>query len=446
MDNRLISDSSEIYKYIARLLLKLEPILLAITLFAFWHHSPPIRDNWVWLIVFFPIMCGIRWFAYGRLFTRTPFILWMFLFLILTAFNFEFAPYHRANYWVLVCRPIAGIWLVIYFTEVSRLYSPRPIIISTVLLGLLISILALTATQWTVKSDLFESIIAFIPRPDYRSLLPDMLLNFNPNEIAGAISWVLPTAVVFTFNRNLSNWIRVIAGTAALFLLSSLMFGQSRFAIGGVVVGFAFIIIALSRSKQVLLAAGLSLSALVVLEASILFNVFPTAESTSSTPSLSRRDEQTSSTRLLIWERGIRMTLDYPLTGVGMSTYRQAVRTETYVIPYFEQQNLGPPHAHNQWIQVAADLGIPGLAIYIIWYGLAFSILWHQWKSKDDSTQYYVAAVAGGLIAYIGYSIGDTITLWDRFHFLLWWYLGMAAALHCHQPIENDALDNPNKK
>jgi len=415
---------------VARMILQIEPILLAITLFAFWHHSPPIRDNWVGLIVLFPIMCSLRWVAYGRFFTKSALIFWMFIFMVLTAFNYEYAPYQRSHYWVLVCRPIAGIWLVVYLGEVARLHSLRPIIINTVLLALIIGFLALTATQWTTKSDLFQGIIALIPRPDYRTWLPDMMLSFNPNEIAGAIAWVLPAMVVFSLNRNLSNWIRYLAAIGAIILLLALMFGQSRFAIGGIVLALGFIILKLlAQSKRTLMIASIGLCTLILFEASIVLNVFSSIDPEQDTLSLNSRDEQTASTRFDIWGRGIQMAVDYPLTGVGMSMYRSAVRTEDYVIPYFEQQNWGPPHAHNQWVQIAADLGFLGLTIYIIWHSLAFSILWKRWKEPDENVKYFVVAVAGGFIAYAGYAIGDAITLWDRFHFLLWWFFGMIAAL-----------------
>jgi putative inorganic carbon (HCO3(-)) transporter len=59
------------------------------------------------------------------------------------------------------------------------------------------------------------------------------------------------------------------------------------------------------------------------------------------------------------------MIQDFPLTGIGMGAF-ETVANRLY--PFFL---LGPdadaPHAHNIFLQVAVDLGIPGLAA---WLGL----------------------------------------------------------------------------
>jgi len=410
------------------MVLKLEPLLLALTLLAFWHHSPPIRDRWVALIIFFPVMCGLRYAAYGRLWTMTPLTPWLLVFVIVTHFNYHNAPFSRADYWVLVCRPLAGIWLVIYFAELTRnTGSIRHVLTSSIVFSTLLALVALTATQWTNKSEIFTGLINTLPRLDHRQILPDMMLSFNPNEIAGALAWFMPLMAGLVFHRQ--RWIRLPAFIAAALLLLALILGQSRFAIGGVIaaLGVLSLFAVQSWRWRALLLGGVA--ALIAFEAAVLFNVFqPTRIAEQNT--LSQRDQRTASNRLVLWDRGVQMTLDYPLTGVGMSMYRSAVRTETYVIPYYEAQNSGPPHAHNQWIQVGADLGIPGLFVFAGWHISIGFMLWQAWKNGDRDSQIIALAITAGFLGHAGYGVGDTVTLWDRFHFGWWWLVALANALY----------------
>ncbi len=94
---------------IIRWLSILEGIMILFTIAAFWHHSPPIRDQWIWLLWMPVLFFWLRMRLTGRLWTHTPLQDWLFLFILLTAFNFVHAPYSRDNYMVLLSRPLLGI-------------------------------------------------------------------------------------------------------------------------------------------------------------------------------------------------------------------------------------------------------------------------------------------------------------------------------------------------
>ena len=37
-------------------------------------------------------------------------------------------------------------------------------------------------------------------------------------------------------------------------------------------------------------------------------------------------------------------------------------------------------HAHNLWLQVAVDLGLPAMIAYIVIWIVAFKLLWQMWR------------------------------------------------------------------
>src|SRR5262245_21165518 len=121
-------------------ILLFESVVLTATTVAFWHPSPPIRDNWVWLLWFAVPIVALRgfvaaesWYAdfqtyranqgtlrtwlVTRLRHMPPLMPLFAAFIVLTLWNYTAAPYHRASYIVLVCRPLLGMWLVIHCIE-----------------------------------------------------------------------------------------------------------------------------------------------------------------------------------------------------------------------------------------------------------------------------------------------------------------------------------------
>ncbi len=422
---------------------------------AFWHHSPPIRDRWVWLLLLAIPIYSAKALFFRRLWPRTPFDAAFVAFFLAMLFNWAYAPNQRAEFWVLVCRPLMGMFLVWHFASFARAWRTlQPLLIVSIIITFIVALLALTATQWHVKSVALEPLIHLLPRLPYGDILPDAALSFNPNEIGGALAWVCPLALGLVFYPWGRVWRAYALGAGVLALLA-LVLGQSRFALGGVLLSSllgAWLLPQTRRARAVLLAAS---GALILVQALVLFNVFPVNIADSQLigasalrgedieGGLTSRDETTFATRFQIWESGLKMLRDYPLTGVGMSLFRSVVRREPYIIPHYAQSNTAPPHAHNEWVDISADMGLPGLFIYALWHGIAAWALWRGWRSDERAARVLSLSVALGLLAHMIFGLGDAIRLWDRFAFLFWWLLGLAAA----QGVlyGGAALQTPNK-
>jgi len=416
-----------------------EPLVLLFMILAFWHHSPPIRDEWVWLLWLALPVFRLRMFAQGRVWTWTPLNDWLLLFILLTALNDAFAPYSRASYIAVVSRPLLGIWLYLYFVEHARTFRRMDaLLVGSIGVGAVLAVLALTATQWTPdKGAELAFITDALPRIDYRQwgdLFANMLLGFNPNEIAGALAWMTPLLAGVALTRKPAagmGWraVRISAGIVFALLLLALFLGQSRFAIGGVVVALALLATLLLKNRWRYVALA-GVGVIVLLQAALLLNIFDVRapDPAAAQAGLSSRDQRTFTTRLDIWQRGLQMMLDYPATGVGMSMYRGVVGLPQYEIEYYVVNGGTPPHTHNEWIQMGADLGVPGFALYIIWQVVVLWMLWRGWRTGNPVQQGIAAAIFAGLLAHAAYGFGDAVTLWDRYSFVLWWLVGLAGA------------------
>lgn len=399
---------------------------------AFWHVSPPIRDRWVWLLILPLIFWGVRLILTRRWQVSWGWVILFGAFLALTAFNFVSAPYHRQDYWVLVCRPLGGMWLVVATVFlVQQFQTLRWVVVVMSGLALVVGLLGLTASQWDKKSDIFSDVMAVLPQLDAKQVLPDAQLSFNPNEIAGALAWLCPLAFGFGVWAGAGRLRWLCYGIGAL-LLAALFIGQSRSALFGVlgVLALMPLLLARGRLRWALLGVVIvMIGAEVLLMRAVPESASPTATDTSAF-ALSGRDLSSVNTRFQMWQRSLEMLRDYPLTGIGMAMYRAAIRTPQYQIPYFEKINFTAPHTHNEWLQIAVDLGLPGLIWYAALYGWVIRCLWQIRRADKRALGIMAVSIAAALAAHAFYGLGDAITFWDRFALVGWAVLALLAGTH----------------
>jgi putative inorganic carbon (HCO3(-)) transporter len=77
--------------------------------------------------------------------------------------------------------------------------------------------------------------------------------------------------------------------------------------------------------------------------------------------------------RLEIWSRAVYMLQDFPFTGVGLGAFGP-VADRLY--PFFSYAPDKVPHAHNLFLQVGDDLGLPGL---VAWLAILGMVTWGAW-------------------------------------------------------------------
>lgn len=101
-------------------------------------------------------------------------------------------------------------------------------------------------------------------------------------------------------------------------------------------------------------------------------------------------------------------------------------------------------HAHNVFLQVGVDLGLPGLVTYA---GLITIFCAVVWRVGQRATTYDMRAVAlellGGIVAYHVYGLTDDMTLGAKPGAAIWAILGLTAALD-HRVMQTAARMFPS--
>src|SRR5262249_35325664 len=82
--------------------------------------------------------------------------------------------------------------------------------------------------------------------------------------------------------------------------------------------------------------------------------------------------------RMAHWQAGWGMFQDYPSLGAGPGNY-PAVYEQYFIPPWREA--LG--HAHNYYLNMAAEAGMPGLLALLVLLGLAFRALRRRIRAAD---------------------------------------------------------------
>jgi putative inorganic carbon (HCO3(-)) transporter len=118
----------------------------------------------------------------------------------------------------------------------------------------------------------------------------------------------------------------------------------------------------------------------------------------------------TLDTRLEVWSRALYLIRDFPLTGSGMGSF-QAVTQLLY--PFFTTSRA-IPHAHNLFLQVAVDLGLPGLVAWLGIWLIATLASWQVYRYGCSLGHWEVSGLGAGLfcsqLALAAHGLVDAVT------------------------------------
>ena len=128
---------------------------------------------------------------------------------------------------------------------------------------------------------------------------------------------------------------------------------------------------------------------------------------------------------MALWESTWGMISDHPLTGVGWGAYQ-------FVYPQYDFFIQNPDtiifHAHNLYLNIAAELGLPGIAFFLLalatHLAIAFQVL-HRTKSVERR------GIMMGLIAIIIGVLVNGMTDYALFNIEISMIFWLFAALIC---------------
>ncbi len=104
-----------------------------------------------------------------------------------------------------------------------------------------------------------------------------------------------------------------------------------------------------------------------------------------------------------LWKAGIAMLEDKPLTGVGAGEYDYHYRQ--YVPEWIDRFPRG--QAHDGWIQMGAQAGVPGILAFSIWIWASILALWNATRRAADDISGLLAW--GGLAVMLAFTVHSLV-------------------------------------
>jgi putative inorganic carbon (HCO3(-)) transporter len=398
-----------------------------------------------WGLIVISLLWPIRWLARRHVTVRTPVDVYVLGLLVMIPVAL-YASVDLARSRIILYQILAGVAL--FYGLVNALRSERDVWRMAFLLvlgGGGVALIAPLGTTWHMAK-LFNlpGIYQRFPR-----LLPDLI---HPNVLAGALVLIIPIGISLLLGPRWSNLsrggsctrpgrpqgiapttgfeytrqnlsLRLALGLVLALMLVITALTQSRGAYLALAVGTLLLAVAVNRWFLILgLVAGLGLAAAIQ-----RVGMDTLADLLLTTSALQGR-----AGRQEVWSRAMFMIQDFPYTGIGLGTFGKVVPV---MYPLFlAGPDADVPHAHNLFLQVAVDLGLPGLVAFTALFGGALIAAWKAYRAYGARREAGPRSLALGLLVSLLimgiHGLTDAVTWGTKPAVIPWCIMGLTMALY----------------
>ena len=391
--------------------------------------APLLYPNGVqgYLLAVIPLLWMIRWLGERHFIPPTPLDV-IILLLLMTVGVSMIAVFDPALSFPKIAGVLLGISLFYGAVDVMRRFSYGSWYIFTFFLlsGSGMAAVGLIGTRWSGPFAALNRIKTAVPT--VLQTIPGTIDgSVNPNELAGVLGWVLPLLIILLIGLW-HTWPPLIRTFAVLLITIFSLLLVATYSRGGIIAcGLSLLLVYALTHKWGRWLLATAVLATVVLVAYDLDSLLFAGQGLN--------DAVTINGRLEIWSRALYGIADFPFTGMSMNGFRRVVHIlyPLFLIP--PTSDLG--HAHNHLLQVALDLGIPGLIAYLGLWFTTFTLLWQSWRqASQPTTRFFALGLIGSLLTGWLFGMLDAIALGARPGFM-WWLL-LAMSIGVYDATRND--------
>ena len=263
------------------------------------------------------------------------------------------------------------------------------------------------------------------------------------NALGAYLASTLPLVLALLVAARRAE-VRVAAGLASAAIVAATVFTVSRAAWGGMTAGVALLVVGLlywrlpswSQTAYRVARGAVVLTMLVLAVALAAATAWGTARNVRvvqrssyvevllHTLNLQASPEDRLRGRLQFWAAASRMAATHPLAGVGVGRYfKEVYRWAPNQAALVRKQE----NAHNYYLQVAAETGLPGALIFVALLGLGIASGIRVCRSQAPQEARIVAlGASGGILAFaISLLTGHSVLLHEG-QVTFWPLVGLA--------------------
>ncbi len=143
-------------------------------------------------------------------------------------------------------------------------------------------------------------------------------------------------------------------------------------------------------------------------------------------------DSQTLDTlvnRRGLWFRAFSLVRTFPWTGIGMGAFNKAI---DILLPLLADGTNLITHVHNMFLQIAVDLGVPGLVAWTSILIVTLVVSWKLYKTGSATGERWLMGLGAGLfcsgVALITHGMIDSVVWGLRSAPIVWFIWGVTIA------------------
>jgi putative inorganic carbon (HCO3(-)) transporter len=380
-----------------------------------------------WILFLIPLMWLTRKIVKKRLVEPTPLNLPMFIFLaaiLITTLRVEYFSHSLPK--------IAGVFFAIaFFYAVIALVKTGKLIQWAAALflagGFLFSLVGLLGMPtFKVKHlHLLMKIKDKLPRIDFG--LPGAELGFAPTVVGGILLLIIPLFFVMAFHAwkhkkettgNKIFPVLLIIGllvTGGVLLLTQARGAWAGLFISTVIMGLLFLF-TLMKKRKIYAAV---IIGLVVIGIIAGIGIYSVTHADQLRPGL-KQAEGTLLFRIQLWDLTVPVIEANPLLGMGLNNFRLIPEVRYFL-----------SHPHNQFLDVAVELGIPALVAFLAILLVMGYMCVQVWKNSRDSwMRMAVLGLGWGQLAHLFFCITDAIPPGAKVGVLSWISLALITGIY----------------
>ncbi|MEW5894436.1 MAG: O-antigen ligase family protein [Candidatus Omnitrophota bacterium] len=136
--------------------------------------------------------------------------------------------------------------------------------------------------------------------------------------------------------------------------------------------------------------------------------------------------------RLKLWQESLNIIKDHPLTGCGLNTY-------SIIAKKYKSFEGGGVYPHNSFLQMTAEIGIPGVLAFL-W--ILFSFFRTSLMYLKQYEDYLLMGAVSASLGFLIQAFFDTHFFSLQMVVLFWFMFGLATALVKTRSRESNAFEN----
>lgn len=139
--------------------------------------------------------------------------------------------------------------------------------------------------------------------------------------------------------------------------------------------------------------------------------------------------------RIAVYRNSFNMIKDHPFIGLGANTYMKNYKKYREPVEYRNIVTKDYMYAHNNFLHMAAEIGLLGLGFFIwLLYKLFMECRNIYRKLDDDYLKIVSLSLSACLIAFLVNGLTESSLYYSRVAIIFWYIMGLALALNKFTP------------